>query len=369
MPTIEGLNNKEGRIIVINESDWSVEHNEVVSAAPDAGYSVSVASGTKTVVFRRVSGEIEAYGNITPKADPIPDTWYEATDETYWQTYVVSYNSGEGTVYEDAAQWVSDGEGGGSWQTLLANGSYRIMLEVLDDTTWAVDFRPTKVRITHGAANSDESVAVYSALIGTEEADIGEASILGTESWQNFPSPGTINITYEGKGSSEPLVPADIGRIILGTSVGGEGPEAYSVTKIEFNADPGEPGSTMSWQTAFNNTFWNPDSNTSWNGSAWVENGPPGSIMLEASSSLGWANGFRPTKVRVTGTVNWVSNLTLYDGAPGFGGNIIAQAPTASVAEFDCDFSSSGNLRSFNLYGYSSVTNIEFLGGEFGLPS
>ena len=364
MPTIEGLNNKDGRLVIINESDWSVEHNELLTADPDNGYEVSVASGTKTVVYRLSTGEIEAYGNVTPKADPIPDTWYSAFDNTYFEAGDEYVNTGEGYEYVPMVEWVSDGEGGGYWRTLAGSWGHRARIDVKADTTWAVDFRPTKVRITHTADNSLEEG--YSVVVGTIDADIGQASILGTDDWQNFPSPGVINITFEGKGSTEPLVPADIGKVLLGPN-GGEG--SYNITNIEFNADPGEPGSTMSWQTAFDNTYWSGDSNTAWNGSAWVENGPPGSIMLEASSSLGWANGFRPSKVRVTGVVNWATTIRIHDGAPGFSGNIIAEGTCASTVELDCSFASAGNIRTFLLYGYSSVTNIEFLGGEFGLPS
>ena len=66
MPYISGLNNEAGKLIIINESDWSVEINEDIDASPETGYEKTVTSGTKTVIFKRATGEIEAYGNVTP---------------------------------------------------------------------------------------------------------------------------------------------------------------------------------------------------------------------------------------------------------------------------------------------------------------
>lgn len=71
MSIISGLNNEAGKVIVINESDWSVEANEDVTAQPDTGYEITgLAAGQKLVVFRQESGEIEAFGNITAEALP-----------------------------------------------------------------------------------------------------------------------------------------------------------------------------------------------------------------------------------------------------------------------------------------------------------
>lgn len=70
MPIISGLNNKDGRLVIINEADWSVEYNQVRSAAPDDGYTATVSGGEKLVVFRKTDGEVEAFGKVTPGADP-----------------------------------------------------------------------------------------------------------------------------------------------------------------------------------------------------------------------------------------------------------------------------------------------------------
>lgn len=73
MPIISGLNNKAGRVIIIDESDWSVEANEEVTASPEEGYTITdLEAGKKLVVFRQSTGEIEAYGNVTAGDDVVP---------------------------------------------------------------------------------------------------------------------------------------------------------------------------------------------------------------------------------------------------------------------------------------------------------
>ena len=60
---MSGVLNDSARVIVINESDWSVEHNEVFSTG---SYEIGTTSGTKLMVGRReTDGEIVAYGNVT----------------------------------------------------------------------------------------------------------------------------------------------------------------------------------------------------------------------------------------------------------------------------------------------------------------
>lgn len=111
------------------------------------------------------------------------------------------------------------------------------------------------------------------------------------------------------------------------------------------------------WVEKFNNTFWSPDSNTSWNGSAWVENGPPGSIRVDEVGS--WNVDYEPTKVRITGTVSYGATLTVRTA----GGTAIGSAANGTSVEIDLNWALSGgdDLRYMTLYGMSSITNIEFL--------
>jgi hypothetical protein len=66
MPYISGRNNTSGKLVIINEADWSVELEEDLSPNYDTAYEKTVSSGTKLVVFRQTDGEVEAYGNVTP---------------------------------------------------------------------------------------------------------------------------------------------------------------------------------------------------------------------------------------------------------------------------------------------------------------
>ena len=72
MPYLSGLNNKDGRLIIIKESDWSVEINDVLTASPDAPYEREVSdSGARLVVFILDDGEVKTYGNVTPSETSI----------------------------------------------------------------------------------------------------------------------------------------------------------------------------------------------------------------------------------------------------------------------------------------------------------
>jgi hypothetical protein len=126
MAIISGLNNKAGKVIVIDESDWSVEANEDVTAQPDDGYEITVTAGQKLVVFRQSTGEIEAFGNITAADDPVTAQWYSVLDNTYWEATFPGIS------------W-----DGSKWENLTISA---IVLDKLG--TWVEGYEPTKVRVT-----------------------------------------------------------------------------------------------------------------------------------------------------------------------------------------------------------------------------
>jgi hypothetical protein len=60
---ISGHVDEDCKIILINESDWSVEKTQDVTAG---NYSVSTAQGTKLVLARKPDGECAGFSGVTP---------------------------------------------------------------------------------------------------------------------------------------------------------------------------------------------------------------------------------------------------------------------------------------------------------------
>jgi hypothetical protein len=88
MARISGNLSHSARVIVVNESDWSVEYNGNKSAG---NYIISglETSGNKTVIARLDGGEAMGYGNVTVTgaiSTPFIDSFSSGTnpDSTYW---------------------------------------------------------------------------------------------------------------------------------------------------------------------------------------------------------------------------------------------------------------------------------------------
>jgi len=65
---IAGFKSETARIIVLNESDWSIEHNTIISGS-DNYEADSLVSGTKTVIAVKSDGYMMGYGNVVAVAD------------------------------------------------------------------------------------------------------------------------------------------------------------------------------------------------------------------------------------------------------------------------------------------------------------
>ena len=113
------------------------------------------------------------------------------------------------------------------------------------------------------------------------------------------------------------------------------------------------------WVQKLDNTFWEPVGGYgAWDGTKWVDTGPS-NIVLAAIGT--WANGYRPTKVRITYTssedepmIFLVEALSTTIGGGG-GPPIPAVGDITFVGE---------NIASLNMvipFGVINVTNIEFL--------
>lgn len=100
---------------------------------------------------------------------------------------------------------------------------------------------------------------------------------------------------------------------------------------------------------------------SNWDGSEWVEAGPGMSLQTEAEST--WADGFRPTKVRVTFTAS-VGTIGVGELA---GGNDYGSGQVASGAELDLTVTY--DIERINLYLTNSVSKIEFYVDSAGTDS
>ncbi len=119
------------------------------------------------------------------------------------------------------------------------------------------------------------------------------------------------------------------------------------------------PGPT--WVEHFDNSDWQSDlgSNTSWVTDHWQIDGADPFILVAAPGSDFYVD-YRPTKIRITGTIGTPATVRLIDFLASPPGNIIASGTSAVSLEMDITFSGSDMIR-LELDGYSTVTNIEFL--------
>ena len=117
----------DARIIIINESDWSVEKNVLASGI--GVYEEIVSSGNKTIISRDSEGKVKGYSSVSPVSSHIAE-WESKFDNNYWEGW-----------YGDAGdtEWT-----GSAWKS--ASWYYEIHLKVIG--TWAANYRPTKVKLT-----------------------------------------------------------------------------------------------------------------------------------------------------------------------------------------------------------------------------
>ena len=88
-----------------------------------------------------------------------------------------------------------------------------------------------------------------------------------------------------------------------------------------------------------------------WDGSKWCPNDTDNKLFTTGT----WDEGYRPTKIRITGTVNAAVSINLYDGS----WNVLATGTPAASVELDITFAGNDMFRLY-LYHYSYVTKIEF---------
>jgi len=113
---ISGTKNDTSRIFVVKESNWSIEHNAVVSGSGD--YTITnLTPGQKTILALDDSGEVDAYGDVKPIYANMPAdedlVAHWKLDEKSGTTAYDSAGSIDGTVMGTGSSWVNDHIGTG----------------------------------------------------------------------------------------------------------------------------------------------------------------------------------------------------------------------------------------------------------------
>lgn len=132
---IKGQTSDEnGRLVIINESDWTVEVDETPVPNFVAGlgtYYAEVTNSKKLVFIRKTDGQIKSYGNVDPFL-----FWDEKTNNTFWE------NDG---LYSPTLTW-----NGSAWTGTNSGGTTTTAaLKVPVAATWADGYKPLYVKIEY----------------------------------------------------------------------------------------------------------------------------------------------------------------------------------------------------------------------------
>ena len=172
---ISGAYSKTVRVIILQESDWSVEENSIVSGTGNYEF-LDLVNSKKTIIARATDGEVLSYGNVDP-------AYYSEAPAGEWKTFYTStyWESHQGSLSEP---WQSNG-----WEVVLSTLG-----------TWSHDYF-TKCRITFtGASPLLVTIRDYTGAIeyGRDEAYVSGAEIvLSTEDWfgRLYAEGGSFEIT------------------------------------------------------------------------------------------------------------------------------------------------------------------------------
>jgi len=108
------------------------------------------------------------------------------------------------------------------------------------------------------------------------------------------------------------------------------------------------------WVQHFDNADWSPNNGT-WDGTKWLLGSD---LNIELVPIGTWANGYRPTKMRVTFEGGGTVNMCIPDGVPyQF---IVENSSYSSAGEETCAFSSYDISKYVHTGAGANITNIEF---------
>jgi hypothetical protein len=125
MAHISGKHGADGRLVIVNEVTWEVEHNEWMEEDLINGYNVEVSGGPKLVFFEKDDGELEAYSNVKYSGSP-----------PKFLSSILSLNSSLGTNYPPSVVYFDRIKRVLACYNDSSNISYRL-LNTKDDTLQA----------------------------------------------------------------------------------------------------------------------------------------------------------------------------------------------------------------------------------------
>lgn len=95
---ISGNKNSTARVMIINEGDWSIEYNSVISGSGD--YEItSLASGNKTVIGRNTNGLVVGYGAVQAELVGASPVLHYTFDDISGTTVPDQIGSKDATIY------------------------------------------------------------------------------------------------------------------------------------------------------------------------------------------------------------------------------------------------------------------------------
>lgn len=354
MANISGNLSDDARLIIVKESDWTVESNTTESAGD---FEVTdLLAGAKTVISIASSGEAVGYGGVTavtppppPDPDPILHTaWFFGS---YNDGYLAAWGSSlddartantAGEINDNYAQWgqairASKTGFGGSYDYMVQRSYFDFDLSnfsltgrTLQDVKLEIRGYPTN------PANRETAVILqqssHNVPLQVEDFDALGSAVGGPITWNDYESDETtlkkniFTLNTTGKNYVSGQVGTGLAKFCArenhhdydgnNTTVENQNGVAFSERSVDLDWTVMKyvyfgPKLVLEymkvpvWSSYFNQDYWEPyegDSDSAtWNGTGWAP-GTWGSIDLTVKAGTSWHSNYKPLKIRITFT-------------------------------------------------------------------
>jgi len=347
MAKISGNLSNDARIIIVKESDWSVESNTEKSSG---AFEISdLASGNKTVISRSSSGECIGYGGVSaveppPPAEPDPilhiarffgtdadgfvagwaSSWSGAKSLTTGGEYFDSQSN------SDVAIQASKTDLGGNYEYLIGKSFFYFDLSDISSTGRTLQ----NVRLVFKTwTNAQSSVTAFEGtqgdILSLDDFDAhGSTAFSSSVTWTTAAS--AIWETFNLNSAGINYVNSKIGNIAkfclresskdvdnvspIGNNRNGLFFSEEFYPDLDFSSYhyyPGRPVIYLEymkvpvWSVKLDQTYWEPwdeDSDSAtWNGTGWAA-GRWGSVDIQVKTGTTWNQDYKPIKMKVTFT-------------------------------------------------------------------